>query len=71
MDEKIYLSAGTLVRYWLADPHDIVMETGIGTIIEVREIHEYLILRYKVLTSGGEILWFYEEEIELYVKDEV
>lgn len=58
------------MRYWLADPHDVVMETGVGTIIEVRETYEYSILRYKVLTSGGEILWFYEEEVELYVVDE-
>jgi hypothetical protein len=75
MDEKTYLPAGTLVRYWLGfDANDGVYytpETGIGTIIEVRESYEYSILRYKVLTSGGEILWFYEEEVELYVKDEV
>ena len=63
------------MRYWLGfDANDGVHytpETGIGTIIEIRESYEYLILRYKVLTSGGEILWFYEEEVELYVKDEV
>lgn len=58
------------MRYWLADPHDIVIETGVGTIIEVRETYEYSILRYKVLTSGGKILWFYEEEVELYVVGE-
>lgn len=58
------------MRYWLADPHDIVIETGVGTIIEVRETYEYSILRYKVLTSGGKIMWFYEEEVELYVVGE-
>ena len=58
------------MRYWLADPHDIVMETGVGTIIEVRETYEYSILRYKVLTSSGKIMWFYEEEVELYVVGE-
>jgi len=54
MDEKTYLPAWTLVRYWLGfDANDGVYytpETGIGTIIEVRESYEYLILRYKVKT---------------------
>ena len=72
MKSKEYIKVGTLVRWWLGDDGlQYIVETGIGTIIEVRESHEYSILRYKVLCTNGEIMWFYEEEVQLYVKDEV
>ena len=68
------IPVGALIRWRLADTHDVVMDAGIGAIIgtdEPFENPEYSITRYRVLCTNGKILWFYQDEIELYVKDEV
>ena len=60
---------GDLVRYYVTDPHGIVLEGGIGVITDVfynDRSHSHM---YRVLGQNTHLqLWFDEIEVELLQK---
>ncbi len=60
---------GDLVRYYVTDPHGIVMEGGIGVVTDVFYNERSSCHLYRVLTQGsGHHLWFEEKEVVLVQK---
>jgi len=61
-----YIKEGDLVRWFATDPHDIVMDTGLGVVVQIHtsmhaskmyQIHEQ---------KSNKVLWYTENEVEPY-----
>ena len=68
--EKIHqIKEGDLVRWFATDPHDIVMDTGLGIVIEIHtNMHASPASKmYRVHEQkSSKLLWYAENEVEPY-----
>ena len=65
--EKIcHIKEGDLVRWFATDPHDIVMDTGLGIVVEIHtSMHASKMYRIHEQKSN-KLLWYSENEVEPY-----
>ena len=65
--EKIHqIKEGDLVRWFATDPHDIVMDTGLGIVVQIHtSMHASKMYRIHEQKSN-KLLWYSENEVEPY-----
>ncbi len=57
---------GDIVRSFATDPHDIVMDTGLGIVVEIHtSMHASKMYRIHEQKSN-KLLWYAENEVEPY-----
>ena len=64
-----YIKEGDLVRWFATDPHDIVMDTGLGIVVEIHtNMHASPVSKmYRVHEQkSNKLLWYAENEVEPY-----
>ena len=64
-----YIKEGDLVRWFATDPHDIVMDTGLGIVVEIHtNMHASPASKmYRVHEQkSNKVLWYTENEVEPY-----
>ena len=64
-----YIKEGDLVRWFATDPHDIVMDTGLGIVVEIHtNMHASPASKmYRVHEQkSNKLLWYAENEVEPY-----
>jgi hypothetical protein len=64
-----YIKEGDLVRWFATDPHDIVMDTGLGIVVEIHtNMHASPASKmYRIHEQkSNKLLWYAENEVEPY-----
>lgn len=60
------IKEGDLIRWFATDPHDIVMDTGLGIVVEIHtSMHASIMYRVHEQKSN-KLLWYAENEVEPY-----
>jgi hypothetical protein len=61
------IKEGDLVRWFATDPHDIVMDTGLGIVVQIHTLHTYDSKMYQIHEQkSNKLLWYAENEVEPY-----
>ena len=64
-----YIKEGDLVRWFATDPHAIVMDTGLGIVVEIHtNMHASPASKmYRIHEQkSNKLLWYAENEVEPY-----
>ena len=61
-----YIKEGDLVRWFATDPHDIVMDTGLGVVVQIHTSMHASKMYQIHQQKSNKLLWYAENEVEPY-----